>query len=544
MESLPGAKLSNVQWDPQRACLRGTRTQLLDDIFEWVHNPLGARILWLSGPAGTGKSSVANSVAERLHLLGRLGASFRFDRDLVTADTPGQLFSNLCYQLAHFDDQFRAAMLSAVLRGPTQGMSLTMQARTLLVEPVRSMEIIGPVVIVIDALDESGTDDEQTKVNREMLVRVIVEELPALPPSVKVLVTSRDEGSISQRMPNCLSYLRKDITDDEATGRDILKYIQSRMHEIREWRRNLPNDWPGPVKESALADYADGLFIWAHVACAFLRSGYDPDVQLEELLKPSDQRVVAEAKLDRLFTDIINRSINSQGIPADSWRYVVGSIVALKAPLTAGDMDSLLGLFAGRQTFTLIDGHQIKLTTTYNIISSLRPILRIDMEIKDVVRLLHKSVFDFLTGRAPQSIRVDLITQNGLLAMQCLEQMNCKLQYDICKIGDTSLLNSEVDGLPGRICNRIPEALCYACRYFANHLNDMSMSPALGLVNELQKFVTQNLLYWIEVMSLLDQIVDAEASLEILAGYLKVNFTHSTVGRNTDLNFSEGQCSS
>lgn len=538
MESLSGAKLRDVQWDPDRACLHGTRTQLLDDIFEWLHDPDAGRILWLSGPAGTGKSSVANSVAERLHSLGRLGASFRFDRDVVTADTPGQLFGNLCYQLAHFDDQFRAAMLSAILRKPSRGMSLKMLARTLLVEPIRGMEIIGPVVIVIDALDESGADDEQSRVTRETLVRVIVEELPTLPTSVKVLITSRDEGSISRLMPNCPSSFRKNIVDDEGTREDILKYIQFRMREIRKLRPNPLDDWPGLAKESALAHYSDGLFIWAHVACTFLQSGYDPDIQLEELLKASDQRVAAEAKLDRLYTDIINRNRSGLAIPADSWHYVVDSIVALKTPLTVRDMDLLLGLSVGRQTFALISGRQIKLTTSYNIISSLRPILRIDAEIKSVVRLLHKSVFDFFTDRADESIRVDLIAQNGLLAMQCLEQMNHNLRYDICGISNISLLNSEVDEFSDRIRDSIPEALRYACRYFANHLSDV-FTPLPALMDELHKFVTQKLLYWIEIMGLLNQLPEAEVSLQILSDYLKVDLTSSMVGNSIDLNFSD-----
>src|SRR6201999_1469958 len=76
LDDLPGAKLSEVQYDPLRACLPGTRTQLLDNIFTWIHSsdPNSERILWLSGPAGTGKSSVANSVAERMDSVGLLGA--------------------------------------------------------------------------------------------------------------------------------------------------------------------------------------------------------------------------------------------------------------------------------------------------------------------------------------------------------------------------------------------------------------------------------------------------------------------------------------
>ena len=527
LESLPGAKLDAVQWDLDLTCLRGTRKQLLDELMDWVHNPASERILWLSGAAGTGKSSVANSIAEQVHSLGRLGAFFRFNRDVAGPETPGQLFGNLCYQLALFDDQLRTAVLSAIHRGSGGAMSLRMQAKTLFVETTKDAQIVGPVVVVVDALDESGTDSSTTEPSREKLVRAIIEELPALPPSIKVLITSRDEGIISRLMPGCLSCLTKRIDDAAHTEEDILQYIRHRMVQVRKSFRNLPTDWPGAAKESELAAYADGLFIWASVACKHLEgNGDDPNVQLAEILGSSDERVTAEAKLDRLYMHVLCCSLpEAGGIRTNNWQYVLGAIVTLKTPLTYHAMDSLLYLTADLSKRTLVNGCQIKLTTSYHIISSLRPILRIDRELKDVVRLLHKSVFDFLTGRAEQFIRVDLGVQNGILAMQCLDHMNRDLRYDICGIGDPSRLNTEIDGLHDLVRECIPESLQYACRYFAYHLIDASI-PATALVEGLQTFITENLMHWIEAMSLMDRLYEAEISLQIICNYLEVSQIH------------------
>jgi hypothetical protein len=542
LESLPGAKLSAVQWDPDKVCLQGTRSTLLEDIIRWMHSPssdhnpaseqnptsehnlTSERILWLSGAAGTGKSSVANSIAEYFHSLGRLGASFRFDRHDARPETPGLLFGNLCHQLALFDDQLRTAVLSAIRRGCGGSMSLRMQARTLLVETTKNAEIVGPVVIVIDALDESGPDDGHEP-NRGTLLQAIVKELPALPPSIKVLITSRDEGKISLLMPRCLSCSSMRMEDARHTNEDILRYIQDRMVQIRQTRSQPLGDWPGATREIKLAQNADGLFIWASVACAFLESGGDdPDVKLAHLLGSSRVGVKAEAKLDLLYWDVLRADLPEDGgIPANNWHYVVGSLVALKTPLTCGDMDSLLNLSPKllQQTMTLIDGHQIQLTTCYHIISSLRPILRIDANMKNGIRLLHKSVFDYLTQRAVDTTRVDLSVYNAILAKQCFDQMNRSLRYDICGIGDLSLLIAEVDGLPGRIQANIPEALRYACCFFANHLSDI-LTPLPALREELHRFLTKNLLHWIEVMGILNQLAEAEGCLRLLANYVKV----------------------
>jgi hypothetical protein len=524
LDSLPGAKLNGVQWDPDRVCLPGTRSDLLEKIIEWVHNPESERILWLSGAAGTGKSSVANSIAEYFHSLGRLGASFCFNRQHAHPETPGLLFGNICYQLALFDDQLRVAVLTAIRHGYSGAMSLRMQARTLLVETTNSAEIVGPVVIVMDALDESGLDDGHEP-NRQKLVQAIVEEFSALPPSIKVLITSRDEGKISLLMPACSSCLSMRMEDASHTNEDILQYIRHRMVRIRRTFPSPHDDWPGAMRELELAQYADGLFIWASVACAFLEScGDDPDVQLDKLVSTSREGVKAEENLDILYADVLHRSRPEDGgIPMNNWDYVVGSLVALKIPLTYRDLNSLLNLSAElrRQPMTLIDGRQIQLTTCYRIISSLRPILRIGANMEDAIRLLHKSVRDYLTQRASNTFRVDLTLSNGILAKQCLDQMNGNLRYDICGIGDPSLLIAEVDGLSARINANITEALWYACRYFADHLSDIP-SPLPTLRAELERFVTKNLLHWIEVMGILDQIAEAEGCLRILANYVKV----------------------
>ncbi|KAJ7033060.1 hypothetical protein C8F04DRAFT_1235038, partial [Mycena alexandri] len=56
-------------------CLAGTRRKILDDITEWLTVPsVSGNILWLSGVAGSGKSTISTTIAESLRGLERLGA--------------------------------------------------------------------------------------------------------------------------------------------------------------------------------------------------------------------------------------------------------------------------------------------------------------------------------------------------------------------------------------------------------------------------------------------------------------------------------------
>ncbi len=49
-------------------------------IAQWRDNPEGPTICWLKGPAGAGKSSIAQTIAEECHEGGNLAGSFFFRR--------------------------------------------------------------------------------------------------------------------------------------------------------------------------------------------------------------------------------------------------------------------------------------------------------------------------------------------------------------------------------------------------------------------------------------------------------------------------------
>ncbi|KAG8727959.1 hypothetical protein FRC11_012099, partial [Ceratobasidium sp. 423] len=64
-------------YDPDQACLNGTREAVLNKIITWSQNcDNGESFLWISGPAGMGKTSVATSLCQRLHNIRALAGSF------------------------------------------------------------------------------------------------------------------------------------------------------------------------------------------------------------------------------------------------------------------------------------------------------------------------------------------------------------------------------------------------------------------------------------------------------------------------------------
>src|SRR6266576_4645838 len=61
-------------------CLPNTRVDILREIYNWAEGQDGRCIFWLNGLAGTGKSTIARTVARRYFDQKCLGASFFFSR--------------------------------------------------------------------------------------------------------------------------------------------------------------------------------------------------------------------------------------------------------------------------------------------------------------------------------------------------------------------------------------------------------------------------------------------------------------------------------
>ncbi|KAF5374690.1 hypothetical protein D9615_008920 [Tricholomella constricta] len=207
-------------------CLSGTREKLLSDILSWAQSDSSSSMIWLSGAAGTGKSSVAGSVAEILKSKDILGAFVGFRRDTAVDDTPSHLFGSIAYQLAFFNEDLRRNILPAVNKELNMHM-LPERARELIVQPLLKFKsVMSPIVIVIDALDECASDSgTKGKPGREVLVKALVTEFATLPSFVKYS-----------------SLQNIDLVSVDDTHSDIATYISFRCQEIKE--KYTLDGWP------------------------------------------------------------------------------------------------------------------------------------------------------------------------------------------------------------------------------------------------------------------------------------------------------------
>jgi hypothetical protein len=80
------------------------------------------------------------------------------------------------------------------------------------------------------------------------------------------------------------------------------------------------------------------------------------------------------------------------------------------------------------------------------------------------------------------------------------------LKQDMCKVGDPSLLRSEILDISTPIATHIPLHLQYACRHWAYHILNSDLNFVMEL---LDNFLSKHLLNWIEVCSLLGDLRNA-----------------------------------
>jgi len=95
------AAYDSQERSPPPRCPAGTRKEVLKKINVWVDaGAAGESVLWLRGPAGAGKSAIAQTVAEACAARNQLAASFFFTRMSAYRNEVKYLFPTIAVQIA------------------------------------------------------------------------------------------------------------------------------------------------------------------------------------------------------------------------------------------------------------------------------------------------------------------------------------------------------------------------------------------------------------------------------------------------------------
>ncbi|KAF7966895.1 hypothetical protein HWV62_36625 [Athelia sp. TMB] len=485
LRALKPAKMNAVD---RSLCLLGTQQSRLREIFDWILTPSDQNVLWLCGAAGVGKSTIATTVATYFGGLHRRGAFLFFDRNSPLESAPSRVIATLAFQLSEQNAAIRSAISTAIEKRPELVSDpLAIQFQSLLVEPLSAAakKIEGPVIIILDALDECGNAS-----SRQNLLELLSKNLSKLPSQFRILITSRPEHDIKGALNLCKHICAINLSKgNDADIRVYIKHEISKIYEKRYKTDELPATWCGDETVQRLVLYAAGLFIWAATAMKQLSIADNPEQWLIKLLLHKSTVFTLH---DLYKTALVSARQWEPSNVTDAYRRILGLIIISQVPLTDVAIATLLEFQDGGKTCR----------TALRRLGSV-----IQWSEGQPARTLHKSFPDFLTDpeHKLEPWFIDVHQHHHSLAVSCLRIMNNQIHFNMCNLATSHIPNADIPDLCDRVGIAVPQSLSYPCLFWGYHIRE-SPSGDSSLLPLILTFFEEKFLFWLEVLSLMGEI--------------------------------------
>jgi len=499
--------------DTSKSCLPGTREGILSEIKDWI-NRTGEdaqRIFWLSGTAGKGKSAIAHTIA---NWFDGPGACFCFDRTREAERRHEKIFTTIARDLADRDPIIRRALANAVRDGELRHTKdIARQWKNLILGPVgaASQAVDTPVLVVIDALDESGDARSRQEILRMLTGNVdpLSTEPTKLPAHFRILITSRALEDIRKSLRGMQNVRHVSIDDSSPVSaeRDIQRYMSTKLADL--------GDTFNDVDFQRLSKQSDGLFEWARLACEYIKGmnivGPPPRRRFDALVAGTSGK--GTHLLDDMYRLVLKESMpedqREDAIPF--FCSVMRQILVLSEPLPTTALNAMRQNFPcedERYDVNLVIGKLGSLVTGTDSTAPVRP--------------LHASFYDFLTDKSRSNeFFIDASLATSDLAFASLRVMERGLRFNICSLESSYLPNSAVLDLEERVKKSIPAELSYSCRWWGTHVGATPFQSLLA--EEIRALLNaERLLFWLEALALMKGLSGSVGTLTSVASWFTV----------------------
>jgi len=511
--------VSQAEYDAQQrsGCMEGTCVEDLNTILRWIMDPKAQPIFWLGGMTGTGKTSIAWSICERVRAENTLclGGSFFCSRSKGSAAQRDVrcVIPTVAQMLARQSDEFAAALAAELMEEPDLAYKqVNVQVERLLRKPLAALSPSPQsVVFVVDALDECGDQPTTTTSSYnsethtavgEMLEALIDFSRSSANVPVRFIVTSRLETHIRETSitdVKVTSALHIHTIDKRRVTNDIHLYISETFSKA-----SATEPWFTDSDIEILAALADGLFIFAATATKYILGGGRGlrEKRLNDLVsllqaKPGGFTV---HPLDLMYSLILMEASRSDMVKPNELQQilkVVAAILSTRMALSINALSMLLDLSPEDIRGCLDRLHAVVYLPEDNHDASLRT--------------LHASFDDYLFTRAAPEIRIPATLGHNELAHGCLRRMaQHDLDFNISRTPSSYEPNPQTDP------DWISLSLRYACLHWAHHIQSAAVQPTLD--EAVNTIFRPKFLFWLEVLSVLGEVGRASGLLRI-AGF-------------------------
>ena len=389
-----------------------------------------------------------------------------------------KMITMIARDLADRDKQMRRELASAIHQDTSLKYTtdILQQWKELIMKTAKkfSETMAGPILIMIDALDESGV-----AASRQHLLRILTGKLDddeslimKLPPHIRILLTSRPLPDITNALNGVKHVQSKSMFSipPALSRRDIFRYVSRELSGLEGIEIEDASD--------SLTSASDRLFEWARLACAYVKGDDDAGLSVKERFEAvitHDQEhhvPLLDSMYKLTLQTVFPLGQDKRSIRLDRFRSVMEQILGTVEPLPFASLSSMRHHFID-EGLRRID---------INVI--LKPMGALPSGTTDssvVIRPLHASFSDFLTDENRSGeFFIDLSHIHKELAGASLGVMQQGLQFNICQLSTSYLPNSEVSDLGERIKKYISLELSYACRFWTDHLQHAQFDLALA----------------------------------------------------------------
>ncbi|TFK60292.1 hypothetical protein BDN72DRAFT_535583 [Pluteus cervinus] len=470
----------NTGWRRIRTKLTPEQEKVFDGLTIWAQSSDERLISVLVREPKEEASVIAQKLCERFDSQDRLGSAVFFPGTTGNTELSCKcLVSTIARELAALDPTFSQSIAGVLARLPSlavSGTDLGRQFEDLVIQPLQSLPVIGPVLIVIDGLDRCS---DHLKFVETLTAPHI---LGIIPRNVRfLLAVSPQSQPLYQLICRAGSSLRI-----WRTGGDL------QLHLITNsaWRY-ISKDYQGPQLLDRLQDFE------AKMRPVYSRAELEISPGPYPTITPTSSFLLSEI-----------RWVASQGRHAAFLGPLLGQASEHVPP-------ELMARFESYTCFVAIEASK------WN-----RPFGGLFLELKDVLNPELSSWVQeianthHLEGIPPailESLPKETSDYPKALPFVVLKYLNMTLRPNICRFEEITKLNEDIKDLDNRLREYVPTTLrllsgCWP-EWVAPHLQALHEDNRRAALSELRTFLSSHLLSWIELTSLLGC---ADAGLEQL----------------------------
>ena len=336
----------------------GTRKWFFDRFKNWLDDE-NSRVMILTAGPGVGKSVLSAKICELYEESGLLAACHFCHFKTSDCRDPHKILQSLARQMCDNLDGFRDNLTETLSQEHSRD-SLSGAFRVLLNNPLQDLDRADPMLIVVDALDESKTADKSE------FLGLISEEFSQLPKWMKIFITSRPELQVGKKLKH-LNPL------------EILPNDKHQEHDIRQFIKYCLPKVSMPCVES-LVNKCEGSFLYAYYLVNELIKRLDIDQDIEVSYVSKGIAGFYEKQFERLKSELT--SYDEQASKVGIFKSFVNVVAATMGPLPFKILFTCIGL----------SNLEYKIREAIvGIMSEILPVYH------DCLTVFHKSLVDWLT---------------------------------------------------------------------------------------------------------------------------------------------------